>query len=140
MQNLNIRYPHLYITSNCSRCSHTEDSLHLFLCSKNETDILQLLNNLIHETLFSLQISNILPITLLNILLQFTLNSPNPQYKHILHAITGTYTITTYNNIKEIANKQTNSLLLNLSNNLLNMYFHKLWFTRNIYQHQWEQA
>jgi len=31
MQNLNIRYPHLYTTSNCSRCSHTEDSLHLLL-------------------------------------------------------------------------------------------------------------
>src|SRR6185295_11481169 len=100
----------------------------------------QLLNNLIHETLFSLQISNILPMILLNILLQFTLNSPTLQYKHILHAITGTYTITTYNNIKEIANKQTNSLLLNLSNNLLNMYFYKLWFIYNIYQYQWEQA
>ena len=39
MQILNIHYSHLYTTLNCSHCSHTEDPLHLFLCSKNEVDI-----------------------------------------------------------------------------------------------------
>ena len=138
MQNLNICYPYLYTTSNCSRCTNTEDVLHLFLCSSNTTNISQSLENIIHNTLLSFQITNITSTTLLNILLKFTLYSSNPQYKYILHAITGTYSLSIYDNIKTLINKQTDSFLLHLSNNLLTWFHQDLWSIRNIYQHQWE--
>src|SRR6185295_18967829 len=77
---------------------------------------------------------------LLNILLNFTLNTPNPQLKYILYTITGTFTSITYENIKSLINKQTDIFLLQLSNDLLNWFYQDLWSIRNIYQHQWEKS
>ena len=133
MQNLNIHYPYLYITSNCSHCTNIEDTLHLFSCPSNTTNILQSLKNTIQDTLISLKITNITSTTLLNILLNFTLNTSNPQLKYILYTITGTFTSITYENIKSLINKQTDILLLQLSNDLLNWFYQDLWSTRNIY-------
>src|SRR6185295_20422703 len=111
--------------------TNIEDTLHLFLCSSNTTNILQSLENTIYDTLLSFQITNLASKTLRNILLKFTLYSPNPQYKYILHAITGTYSLTIYNNIKTLINKQTDSFLPLLSNNLLNWFYQDLWSIRN---------
>jgi hypothetical protein len=140
MQNLNIRYPYLYTTSTCTRCSKIENTLHLILCSNNNINIQQSLINIIHQTLLSINISNISSTNLLNILLNFTLYSPNPQYHFIINSIVGTFTTITYNHIKILTQKQTNTFLTNLSNNLLNWYYEDLWFPRNTHQHNWEQS
>ena len=105
MQNLNIRYPYLYITSNYTQCPITEDTTHILLCTKNNLNIQQSLTYIIYNTLISLKISIITAHILLNILLNFTLNSSNPQYHYILYAITGTFSTTTYTNIKNIVQK-----------------------------------
>ena len=120
MQNLNICYPYLYTTPNCSHCTNTEDTLHLFLCPSNTTNILQSIKNTIQDTLILLKITNITSTTLLNILLNFTLNTPNPQFKLILYIITGTFSSTIYKNIKILINKQTDAHLRQLLNDLLN--------------------
>jgi hypothetical protein len=138
MQNLNICYLYLYTTPNCSCCTNTEDTLHLFLWSSNTTNILQSIKNIIQDTLILLKITNITSTTLLNILLNFTLNIPNPQFKYILYIITGTFSSTICENIKTLINKQTDALLLQLSNDLLNWFYQDLWSTHNTYYHQWE--
>ena len=103
-------------------------------------NILQSLKNTIQDTLILLKITNITSTTLLNILLNFTLNTSNPQLKYILYTITGTFTSIIYENIKSLINKQTDILLLQLSNDLLNWFYQDLWSIRNIYQHQWEKS
>ena len=127
MQNLNIRYPYLYTTSNCTQCPIIEDTTHILLCTKNNPNIQQSLTYIIHNTLISLKIPTITAHTLLNILLNFILNSPNPQYHYILYTITGTFSTTIYTNIKNIVQKQTNYLLTNISNNLLNWLYNDIW-------------
>jgi len=127
MQNLSIRYPHLYTTSNCTQCLTTEDIAHILLCTKNTPNIQQSLIDIINNTLTSLKISTITAQTLLNILLHFTLNTSNSQYHYILLSITGTFPLTIYTNIKNILQKQTDSLLTNLSNNLLKWLYIDIW-------------
>ena len=102
MQNLNIRYSYLSTTSNCMQCLNTENTIHILLCKKNNSNIYQSLINIINNLLTSLKITTITAPTLLNILLYFTLNSPNPQYDHILFAITRTFTLITITNIKTL--------------------------------------
>src|SRR5437868_6451711 len=80
MQNLNIYYPYLYTTSNYTQCLIIENTIHILFCTKNNPNIQQSLTYIIHNTLISLKISTITAYTLLNILLNFTLNSSNLQY------------------------------------------------------------
>src|SRR5260364_62136 len=68
MQNLNIRYPNLYTTNQCCKCSSIEDTLHILLCSKNTENIQQSLTNIINNTLQQSQLVSISDITLLNTL------------------------------------------------------------------------
>ena len=49
MQNLNIRYPYLYTTSNCIQCLNTENTKHILLFKKNNSNIYQSLINIIKE-------------------------------------------------------------------------------------------
>ena len=126
MENLNIRYSYLYTTSTCTQCSNIENILHLILCSNNNINIKQSLINIIQQTLISFNIPNISATNLLNTLLNFTLNSSNPSYSLIIYAIIGIFTITTYNNIKILTQKQTNFFFIRLSNNLLNWYYQDL--------------
>src|SRR5205814_1829125 len=100
--------------------------LHLILCSNNNINIKQSLINIIQQTLILLNIPNISATNLLNTLLNFTLNSSNPSYSLIIYAIIGIFTITTYNNIKILTQKQTNFFFIRLSNNLLNWYYRDL--------------
>ena len=139
MQNLNIRYPFLYTTSTCSRCLTTEDTIHLILCSNNNTNIKQSLINITQQTITFLKISNTSALTLLNIILNSTLNSPNLQYQPIIYSIIGIFSTPIYNNIKALLHKQTDFFFINFSNNLLKWYYQDLWFERNIHQHHWEQ-
>ena len=127
MQNLNIRYLYLYTTSNCTQCLNTENTIHILLCKKNNPNIYQSLINIINNSLTSLKITTITASTLLNILLHSTPNSPNSQYDYILFAISGTFTLTTITNIKALVQKQTEPLLINLSNNLLNWFYQDIW-------------
>src|ERR1051326_9136051 len=69
MQNLNIRYPYLYTTSNCTQCLNTENTLHILVCKKNNPNIHQSLINIINNLFNSLKITTITASNLLNILL-----------------------------------------------------------------------
>ena len=120
MQNLNIHYLYLYTTSNRIQCLNTKNTIHILLCKKNNSNIYQSLINIINNSLTSLKIITITASTFLNILLYSTPNSPNPQYDYILFAISGIFILTTITNIKALVQKQTELLLINLSNNLLN--------------------
>ena len=140
MQNLNIRYPNLYTTNKCCKCPLTEDSLHILLCSKNTEDIQQSLINITTNTLQQLQLTSIQPSLLLDMLSLPTPNSSNIQYNSLIPTILGIYPRLTYQNIKTITKKQTEHMLIKLSNNLLHWFFHEIWFKRNLFQHQWEIA
>ena len=87
-----------------------------------------------------LQITSILPTTLLNLLLIPTTTSSNIQYNSLLPSILGIYSKIIYQNIKVLTKKQTELLLTNLSNNLLNWFYHEIWFQQNSFQHQWKIA
>ena len=119
MQNLNIRYPSLYTTNKCCKCSLIEDTLHILLCSKNTETIQQSLINITNNTLHQLQL-NIPSTILLNSLLLITTNSPNIQPDLLLPTILGIFSKSIYQNIKTLLNKQTELFLINFSNNLLN--------------------
>ena len=136
MQNLNIRYPNLYTTNKCCKCPSIEDSLHILLCSKNTENIQQSLINITTNTLQQLQITSIQPITLLNTLLLSTNNSSNIQYNSLIPTILGIYSKTIYQNAKTLIKKQTEPILISLSNNLLYWFYHEIWFKRNTFQHQ----
>ena len=85
MESLHICYPYLNPTSKCSCCSDNEETLYILLCSNNNNNIQQSITNIITNTLVSLKITTILPTTILNILLYFTLNSPNPQFNSFFY-------------------------------------------------------
>ena len=131
MQNLNIRYPNLYTTNKCCKCPLTEDSLHILLCSKNTESIQQSLINITTDTFQQLQITSIQPITLLNTLLLPTNNSPNTQYNSLIPTILGIYSKTIYQNTKTLIKKQTEPILINLSNNLLYWFYYDIWSKHN---------
>ena len=139
MQNLNIRYPSLYTTNKCCKCSLIEDTLHILLCSKNMETIQQSLINITNNTLHQLQL-NIPSTILLNSLLLITTNSPNIQPDLLLPTILGIFSKSIYQNIKTLLNKQTELFLINFSNNLLNWFYQEIWFKQNSFQHQWEMA
>ena len=140
MENLHIRYPYLYPTSKCCRCSDTEDTLHLLLCSNNNNNIQQSVINIITDTLASLKITTISPLTILNTLLHFTLHTRTPQYNLLLYYIIGIYSSNVFENIKSLTTKQTKLFLTTLSNNLLDWFQNIIWSSRNIFQHQWEHT
>ena len=127
MENLHIRYPYLYPTSKCCRCSDTEDTLHLLLCSNNNNNIQQSVISIITDTLTSLKITTISPVTILNTLLHFILNTHTLQYSFLLYYIIGIYSFNVFENIKLHTTKQAKLFLISLSNNLLNWFQNTIW-------------
>src|SRR5260363_370017 len=140
IENLHIRYPYLYPTSKCSRCSDNEDTIHILFCLNNNNNIQQSITNIITNTLTFLKITTLSPTTILNILLHSTLNSPNPQFNSFLYYIIGIFLSNIFENIKLLTAKQTKLFLTTLSNNLLEWFQNTIWSSRNISQHQWEHA
>ena len=105
MQNLNIRYPYLYTTNNCSRCNITEDTLHILLCSKNNLNIQHTFLNIIDQTINQLQISSISSSTLFNLIFQPMLNSNNSYFNNIIPILLGIYSTTSFQNIQNLTKK-----------------------------------
>jgi hypothetical protein len=138
MENLNTRYPYLYLTSNCSYCNLIENTNHLLSCSLhlfNPLDII-LLNT--SNYLTTLKITNISPQLILEtIVYQLDSYQLNPN-QIILLLIQGTIPTTLFNSLKLILNKQTNKFIILLSNSLLEWFNNSIWFTRNIKHHEWE--
>ena len=137
MQNLNIRYPLLYTTPNCVYCQLTEDIPHLLSCSKQKSNLQQILYNLITNTTQQLNISAEITNTIHTILLHYLNTSP---YLYFLNLIQGLYPISLYDDIKILLHKTTLPFFTTLSNASLNWFYQQIWLPRNILQQQWEKA
>ena len=140
MQNLSIRYPHLYSTPNCTRCQNLENTLHLLTCPSTTHNNINILTNIISDILLNLKLNQFLKQQTLNILLTPQIYSLNNISLLLFHIIIGYYQLTTFNNLQTIFHKQTEILLTKLSNLTLDWFHQDIWTQRNFYQHQWETA
>ena len=110
----------------CCKCPLTEDSLHILLYPKNTEDIQQSLINITTNTLQQLQLTSIQPSLLLDMFSLSTPNFSNIQYNSLIPTILGIYPRLIYQNIKTVTKKQTEHMLIKLSNNLLHWFFHRI--------------
>ena len=140
MSNLNIRYPLLYLTSNCSSCNQYENTIHLLRCPLHTYDSHNTLTNGISNTLNSLNLSETSPHTIMQILNPQSSLSNSTIYNTILLLIQGTITLDQYKQLQPTLKKLTNNFLILLSNSLLNWFNSTIWQTRNTKQHEWELA
>jgi hypothetical protein len=140
MQNLQIRQPHLYPTSNCTRCNQTEDLLHLLTCSKTQINLLLIITLTIEKTTNSLDISTLFLNQILNTFSHFislhNISLPN----FIISSIQGLISNSLLNLVKNILHKNTKKFFINFSNLLLDWFFDSIWSPRNKIQHEWEKA
>jgi len=58
MINLNIRYPHLYLTPNCVQCNQPENTLHTINCNNTSWQLSNIFKNYIIQTIESLNPNN----------------------------------------------------------------------------------
>jgi len=137
MQNLNIHYPLLYTTPNCVYCQLIEDIPHLLSCSKQKSNLQQILHNLIINITQQLNISAKITNTIHTILLHYLNTSP---HLYFLNLIQGLYPISLYDDIKTLFHKTTLPFFTTLSNSSLNWFYQQIWLPRNILQQQWEKA
>jgi hypothetical protein len=140
MSNLNLYYPLLYLTPNCSYCNQYESIEHLLKCSLHTYNPQNILINETINILNSLNFSEATPNTIIQILNSQN-HSPNSSiYNSILLLIQGTITLDQYKQLQLILKKLTNNFLISLSNSLLNWFNLTIWQTRNTKQHEWELA
>jgi hypothetical protein len=140
MSNLNIRYPLLYLTPNCSYCNQYENTEHLLLCSLHLYNPKDILINEITNTLNLLNLSETSPNTILQILYPQNPYSNLSIYNTILLLIQGTITLNQHMQLQLILKKPTNNFLISLSNSLLKWFNSSIWQTRNIKHHEWESV
>src|SRR6185295_9621653 len=140
MSNLNIHYPLLYLTSNCSFCNQHENNIHLLQCSLHTYNPHNTLINEISITLSSLNLSETSPHTIVQILNPQNSLSNSTIYNTLLLLIQGTITLDQYKQLQPTLKKLTNNFLILLSNSLLNWFNSTIWHTRNTKQHEWELA
>src|SRR6185312_12534353 len=140
MSNLNIRYPLLYLTSNCSSCNQYENTIHLLQCPLHTYDPHNTLTNEISNTLNSLNLSETSPYTIMQILNSQNSLPNSTIYNTILLLIQRTITLDQYKQLQPTLKKLTNNFLILLSNFLLNWFNSTIWQARNTKQHEWELA
>jgi hypothetical protein len=136
MSNLHIRYPLLYLTSNCSFCNQYESTVHLLNCSLHSYNPQNILTNEVSNTLNSLNLSETSPHMIFQILYSQNSLSDSAIYNTILLLIQGTITLDQYKQLQPILKKLTNNFLIFLSNLLLNWFNSTIWQTRNTKQHE----
>ena len=136
MQNLNLWYPYLYLTTNCASCKQTEDILHLFNCPSVKTPLINSICKIITQTKQELQIENISA----NILIKNLIKPPFQLFFFILLLILGTIPQNIFQPLKQLLTKYTTNFFIKLSNNLLDWFIKEIWTPRNIIQYNWESA
>jgi hypothetical protein len=141
MLNLNIRYPHLYLTPNCVQCNQPENISHIISCYKAPWQLPNILKNYINQTIENLNLTNFQPLQIQQIQ-QLLINTNNTSEisLQILTTISGTIDQQIFNQIHSILHKHTQIFFINLSNNLLNWFITEIWTPRNQTQHTWECA
>jgi hypothetical protein len=139
MENLKIRYPNLYLTSNCTRCNHPENTIHLITCTQNNINIEQILLSKIIQTtnqITSIQNSHQL---LYSLFINYSTNSNISISNLLLLIIQGLFPLELTNQLQTLLRKNYSSFSTNLSNQLINWFNTNIWQHRNTYQHEWEK-
>ena len=134
MANLNIQYPNLYLTSNCSFCNQHENTEHLLLCTLHSIDFHNILLIQITDYLNTLSLTNTAP----QIILQYILLNSNPPdlTNTFLLLIQGIISTNCYEQINSLLKKSTNNFFIQLSNNLFLWFQAKIWNARNLIHHK----
>ena len=136
MSNLNIRYPLLYLTPNCSYCNQYENTEHLLQCSLHSYNPKDILINEITNALNSLNFSETSPNTILQILNSQNSHLNSSIYSTILLLIQGTIILNQHIQLQPILKKLTNNFFITLSNSLLKWFYSSIWHTHNTKQYK----
>ena len=123
MQNLSIRYSHLYSTSNCTRCQNFENTLHLFTCPSTSHNNINILTNIIFDIFLTLKLNQSFTQQILNIFLTPSIYLSNNISLLLFHIIISYYLLTTINNLQTTLHNQTEKLLTKLSNLTLDWFY-----------------
>ena len=131
MDNLNIRQPYLYLTSNCSYCNQKENTLHLLQCNAHKTILLTTLKYYINQTIEFLNITKYSEQTITAIFLAYNNSSQTPIPNLLLYIIQGTIPQQLFILTQHKLNKSTTNFFITLSNNILNWFYSDIWQPRN---------